>query len=300
MKVLLLIASLVLTGAPAAAAVNNDALPDNTAWYLHVDLERMRDTEVGKTLYDWMKDEVFNEIREDTGFDFDREVNSLTAFGGESGQATMLVRGALQQTSKDKLMAVMAAAGDMQLQSQGKLSYYRVDNLDIKDKDLSIDGDTLYFGFKGDDQLVVSTELNNLTDALSGKRPQGPKTGRAMLVLNAERSLMQAGMDAAALNDERRQRWNSGMLRQARQLAFVLSDSNGNADLELKITADDPQVTDSLAAIVRGLIGLQALSQDTNAEIKQLLGALKIDTDDKGLSLRLNVAPQVLTGLINQ
>lgn len=196
-------------------------------------------------------------------------------------------------------MAAMAGAGNMQLQSQGDMSYYRVADLDIKDNDLSIDSDTLYFAFRGDKELIISTEVSNLSEPFSDKR-RSRKDPRALLVLSAERSLMQAGMDAAALDDEGRQRWNSGMLRQARQLAFVLSDKNGNADLELRITADDRQVTDSLAAIVRGLIGLQALSQDTSKEITQLLAALKIDSDDSGLSMRLNVAPQTLTSLINQ
>ena len=252
MKHTLFACALLMIGAAgqSADAASTDQLPDDAQWYLHVDLDAMRKSPVGRELYSWLDQEVFEDLRDDADFDPNKELDSVVAYSNSQGHATALLTGKLRQASKDKLLAAMTASGSLQIEKQGGIDYYRVDDLNLENTELDIDQETLFFSFDRDNTIVFSTRLDDMIDATRGNAKRRGEKG-TLLRLSAERSLLQAGLDAAALGENASERWNSGMFRQARQLAFVFSERKGNADLRLRVTADDQQTTDSLAAVVR-------------------------------------------------
>ena len=291
----LFVLAAVFATAPAPAAIDDAALPPDTAWYVHVDLETMRATPVGKRLYTWLDGEVFHEVREETGFDPDRELDAVTAFSDSTGVATLILAGDVTQASRDKLPAALEAAGDLATGSVDGTDYYRVDNIDNENVDLRISGDALYLSFARSGAVVASTTLDGMQRALQARPPRN--RDRALLVLAADKSLMQGGIDTVRLGDGAA-RWNSGLLREAREVAFVLADRNGDADIAVRVTANDPKATDALAAVVRGLVGLQALAQEQDPNVTALLSSLKIETDSAGMTLALRVAPDVLAAIV--
>ena len=72
----------LLLAFPGLAAANANDIPGTSTWYLHVDLEKMKSEEAGKPLYDWMQQEIFEEIREESGVDTgsDRCTSGPTSF----------------------------------------------------------------------------------------------------------------------------------------------------------------------------------------------------------------------------
>ena len=72
--------TLILALPLGAAEIIIDGLPDNTVWYMHADLEEMRNSESGSRIYKWFEGEVVVEVNEKLGIDLNSEVNSITAF----------------------------------------------------------------------------------------------------------------------------------------------------------------------------------------------------------------------------
>lgn len=292
----LLALAVVLVAAPAVAAIDDATLPPDTAWYVHVDLDTMRETTVGKALYGWLDGEVFADVRDETGFDPDSELDTVTAFSDEAGVSTLILEGAISQDSRDKLLAALEAGADLSTGSAGGSDYYAIENVDLDDAKIGLQGDTLFMSFARRNAVVFSTSLDGMQRAL-GARPRRNR-GKALLVLAADKSLMQAGVDTVALGNGTSS-WNSGLLREAREVAFVLADRGGDADIAVRVTANDPRTTDSLAAVVRGLVGLQALADDQDPNVTTLLNSLEIDSDSAGMTLALRVAPDVLRAVLD-
>lgn len=295
MKSLAIATALLLTALPASAELNNTSLPNNSQWYLHVDLAAMRKTNAGEKLYGFLNEEVFDDLREDTGFDPDKEVDRITAYSSGDAHATVVVLGDLRQASEDKLLAAVAANGQLEALKEGRVNYYRIEDIDIQNTDLQIDQDILFLSFDKKNAWIFSTKLEDLVAEVTGNTQARNVDDRSLLVLTASKPFVQAGVDSEGLDTG----WNSGMLRNARQLAFRLSDDNGQADIELRITAKDEQTSNALASIVRGLIGLQALSGDMDTEVSALLSALKVENDSEGVSLKLNVAPEKILIIVD-
>lgn len=296
MKRHLLAAAALLVAAPSIAAIDDATLPADTAWYVHVDLKTMRDTAVGKEIYGWLDGEVFDDVRDETGFDPDVEVDTVTAFSDDAGVSTLIVEGDVRQETRDKLLAALQVGADLKTGSAGGRDYYEFQNVDMDGADIEFQGDRLYMSFERRNAVVVSTTLDGMQRALDAKPRRN--RGKALLVLAADKSLMQAGMDTVALGNGASS-WNSGLLREAREVAFVLADSGGDAEIEVRVTANDPRTTDSLAAVVRGLVGLQALADDQDPNVTTMLSSLRIDSDSAGMTLALRVAPDVLRAVID-
>ena len=110
----------------------------------------------------------------------------------------------------------------------------------------------------------------------------------ALLVLSAERSLVQAGVQADSLGSRGDEDdWDSSFLQNARQVAVLLSDSGNELALEAQMVATDAEKADALASIARGLIALQAFSDDMEPNVRAMLQSVVVDVDDTVLKLSL-------------
>ncbi|MEM7764847.1 MAG: hypothetical protein AAF290_12345 [Pseudomonadota bacterium] len=293
---LLRAAALLLLSANSMSAGLDDMLPADSQWYLHIDLEQMRSGGAGETLYNWLNSEVFDDLRDDVGFDPDKELNAITAYSSGNGHATMIVSGDLSSRSQDKMLAALVLNGNAEPLKRGGMNYYRVEDIDIENEELQVNQDVLYVTFDKRNTWVLSTQLEEMEAAFSGKARGIKNDDRSLLILSARNPLMQAGVDAERMSNQ----WDSGMLRNTRQIAFKLADNRGKADIEVRVTAKDETTSNALASIVRGLIGLQALSGEGTPELSQLLNRLRIENDAEGLSLSLTVEPDLLVSVVNQ
>ena len=73
------------------AAVAPGDLPDDTIWYVHADLNAMRNTESGAKIYGWFEEEVFDDVNEEVGIDLNTEVNSMTAYSATVNGTVMRI-----------------------------------------------------------------------------------------------------------------------------------------------------------------------------------------------------------------
>ena len=286
----------LLLPAIAGAGLSAGDLPATSSWYFHADLAAMRDSEAGRELHGWLDREVFSEVREESGIDLAREADRVTAFATDEDDAVVLVEGEISSTTEDKLMAVAAAAAEFDSFSHRNRAYHfvRGDNHGAgDDAKVHIDLDEgAYFSFALEDKVVVTATRERMVELLDNRgrlrdRDRQRQRG-ALLVLSAERSLVQAGVQTDSLGSRGDEDdWDSSFLKNARQVAVLLSDSGNELALEAQMVATDAEKADALASIARGLIALQAFSDDMEPNVRAMLQSVVVDVDDTVLKLSL-------------
>ena len=296
---------------PVMATADAEGVPDSAVWYFHIDLEQMRADGPGQGVYNWLQDEALSEIKAEAGVDVDNELDSLTAFSLEGDGPVILFEGDISQETKDKVMTFVAAGGDLSpLKSSGK-SYYHFagtegdEPLTYSDGDIEIDFESL------EDEAWVSMDLKNkILVTRSEKQMQamlasnGKIAGRgshngALLVLTAEKTLLQAGMNSAAIGDGDSD-WDSNILRNTEQVAFLMAAAADKLALEAKLITAEPEMAESLASVVRGLVSLMAFSDEMDAEAVAVLQGTKVEAKGNSLSISLAIAPELVVQTLSE
>ncbi|HKJ19037.1 MAG: hypothetical protein OEQ16_01025 [Gammaproteobacteria bacterium] len=295
----------LLLAVPTVAAASGD-IPESAVWYFHLDLEQMREKGPGQGVYDWLKIEALAEIKEEAGVDLDKELDRLTAFSQEGQGPVMLFEGNISQETKDKIMTFVAAGGDLTpLKASGKTYYHFAgaeegEDVTYGNGDIEIDLEQL------EDEAWVSLALKNKV-LVTGSEEQmksmlangGKVAGSgshkgALLVLSAEKTMLQAGMNSAAFTDDGDSGWDSNILRNTEQVAFMMAAAANKLALEAKLITTEPEMAESLASVVRGLISLVAFNDEMDAEVVAMLQGTKVEASGNSLSISLALAPELV------
>lgn len=304
----LLFPLLIAVPLASVAALTVDDLPATSQWYFHADFEQMRSSDAGRHLYGWLEDEVFEDVREDAGVDLNKEADSVTAFSAEGDGVVVIIDGSISQQTKDKVLAMGAAAkGFDQRKSDGHTYFYFKDDSHNPDSDrhsnnVDIDIDSFdngaYVSFAIDDKLLVTSSEKGMQALLAeGGEVAGSNGGSgALFVLTAERSFVQAGASAGDMG--RSLDWDSNILRNAEHVALLIADKAGKIAIEAQLVTTESEMANSLASIVRGLISLQIFNDDMDPEIAQFLQNTSVDVDDNKLTISVALDPEAVVAAI--
>jgi len=307
MRHLKILAILLFLALPTLAYGDASNIPGTATWYFHADFDAMRKGDASKGLYDWLDAEVFAEIRDEIGVDFDKEARQLTAFAAAEEGPVIVLDGKISQDTKDKVLAIAAVDGELEtFKSSGK-AYYFFDG-DDDDGDTSgnidIDIDSLeeeaYVSVALKNKIVITNTRGQMEKMLdnNGKIDSGEKEGSALLVLRAERSLIQAGLNTDEMQADDDGDWDSKILKNTKQIAVLLSDLGDKLGVEAKLTTAEPEMADSMASIVRGLIGLQVFSDEIDPEVASVLQSTKVDVAGNTLQISLALEPDTVVSAL--
>ena len=277
----------LLLAVPTVAAASGD-IPESAVWYFHLDLEQMREKGPGRGVYDWLQIEALSEIKEEAGVDLDKELDRLTAFSMEGQGPVLLFEGNISQETKDKIMTFVAAGGDLSpLKASGKTYYHFAGSEDGEDVtysngDIEIDleqlGDEAWVSLALKNKVLVTGSEEQMKSMLAnGGKVSGSGSHKgALLVLSAEKTMLQAGMNSAAFADDDDSGWDSNSLRNTEQVAFMMAAAANKLALEAKLITTEPEMAESLASVVRGLISLMAFNDEMDAEVVAMLQGTKL------------------------
>lgn len=137
--------------------------------------------------------------------------------------------------------------------------------------------------------------------ALLADKGRVPGPGRnkgALLVLTAEKALLQAGMNTGAMKDDGDDDLDSKILRNTEQVAFLLAIVKDKLAIEAELITTDAAMAESLASVARGLISLVAFDDSMDAETMAVLQSTKIEAKGNSLSLSLAVDPDLVVRTI--
>lgn len=119
----------------------------------------------------------------------------------------------------------------------------------------------------------------------------------AMLVLSADRSLVQAGLSTSDFEDDIG--WDSNIIRNTKQVALLIADDSGKLAIEAQLLAAEKSMADSLASIARGLISLQIFNDDLDPEISQFLQNTSVDVDGTTLTIKVTLDPEAVVAALD-
>jgi hypothetical protein len=295
-KPLIIVMLLALPGlAPGELAASG--LPATSTWYFHADFDEMRDSDAGKPLYEWLQREVFADVREDAGIDLDKEADRITAFSAVESGAVVSIEGNISQETRDKLLALAAGGEEFDtLKYKGKTFYYVKGDGQSKNGDIKVDSfeNGAYFTFALKNRILATSsreQMERLLDS-KGKLPKRSADRGTLIVLSAEKSLIQAGIQADQVEDQGDGGWQSNILKNTEQLAVMVADAAGKIAIETQLIATQPEMAESLASIVRGLISLAMFSEDTDPDIAEFLRGASVDVDGSSLNIKLALDPE--------
>ena len=302
MLALRLIFSVLLFCVPltAASGVTVTDFPGNTLWYAHADLKQMRSADSGKDLYNWLDGEVFTEIHEEIGIDVSKETDRITAFADSEHGSVIIVEGPVSKESQDKVLALAAVETELNLLKSGGKSYYQFGDADEEDgTDLDALEDGGYFSFAIKNKVIVTSTEEQMKTLLgsNGKLPGMGNHANALFVLTADKSLVQAGLRTDELADDDDD-WDSNILRNTKQAALLIADSDGQIVIEAQLVSSEPEMAQSLGGIINGLIALQAFNDDLDPEILSLIQNTKVEVKDSTLSINTVIDPAVVVTIL--
>ena len=264
----------------------------------------MRNGTAGRGIYDWLDEEVFSEIKEEAGLDVGKEVRWVTAFSDPGVGPVVVLDGEFSQETRDKVLALAAIDGDLQsFDSSGKTYYFfDGDKARFEKKGIDIEVDSLedqaYFSFAIRDKVLFTSTREQMESLLrnKGRIATEDKARNALFILRAERSLIQAGVNAEDMQDEND--WDSNILRNTRKVAVLLADLGDKLGVEAQLLATEPDIAKSLASIVRGLISLQAFNDDMDPDVLSVLQSTKVDVAGNMLKLSLALSPDTVVSAL--
>ncbi|MDH5305227.1 MAG: hypothetical protein OEW64_14165 [Gammaproteobacteria bacterium] len=285
------------------AELANGDLPA-ARWYAHVDLVTMRKGEAGKQLYAWLDREVFDELREEMGFDASREADSVTAIASPDGGIMIVVDGNFSQMTADRIVALAALASDFETLDFENTPYFFIgDEQQDADEDNGQDPKSLhegaYVSVALKNKLLIAQSEQQMQQLLKskGRIPGNYDSGNALLILSAQQNLVQAGANAAGFGDDLG--WDSNVLRNTRQIALLVAEAAGRIAIEGQLIATDANVANSLASIVRGLISLQVFNDDLDPALSDLLQNTSVNVSDMTLTVKLQLDPASVLSVID-
>ena len=272
-------------------------LPATSTWYFHADFDEMRSSDAGRPIYDWLQREVFTNVREDAGIDLDKEADKITAFSAVESGAVITIEGNISQETRDKLLAMAAGADEFDtLKHKGTTFYFAKGDKDGKNGDIKVDSfeNGVYFTFALKDRILATSSREQMARLLDskGKLPARKSDRGTLIVLTAEKSLIQAGIQADQVEDRGDGGWKSNILKNTEQLAVMVADVAGKIAIETQLIATQPEMAESLASIVRGLISLAMCAEDTDPEVAEFLKGTTVDVDGSSLNIRLALDPE--------
>jgi hypothetical protein len=116
----------------------------------------------------------------------------------------------------------------------------------------------------------------------------------ALLVLSAEKTMLQAGMNSSAVGNDGDSGWDSNILRNTEQVAFLMAAAANKLALEAKLITTEPEMAESLASVVRGLISLLAFNDEMDSEAVAMLQGTKVKASGNSLSISLAIDPDLV------
>ena len=310
---ILLIALLLV--APSIAAADAKDIPGSAVWYLHLDLEQMRSDGPGRGVYDWLDDEAMSEVRSETGIDVDKELDTVTAYALDESGPVILLEGNFSQKTRDQIMALIAAEGDLNPAKASGKSYYHLtpgekagghddeDDESTDDTPIEIDfDDDMYVSMDVKKKIIVAASEDQMRALLAANgRIAGRKNhGGALLVLSAEKNLLQAGMHSSAFSSDSEDGFESNILRNTEKVAFLVAAVSDKLALEAELVTREAEMAESLASVVRGLISLMSFNEEMDPDLATVIAGTRVEAKGNSLTVSLALDPDLVVQTLSE
>lgn len=251
------ILGLLLTGALQATPLNPDHVPDRANWFLHADLDQLRDTSVGGLMMEEVEKKHGKQLRAvKRMFSLNpfSDLHGVTLWGpGEKDQAAVVIKASFD---REHLTDLISAAKDHETSAHHEQTVHSW-------KDDKEEAKTQHGAFFGEDLVVISEQKQlvlHTLDVLDGRAdamdtPVATEPASFLLGLASLEDLDIKGDDAE-------------LFRKARSLQARFHERNDRLHAELTIEAAAPRDATRFAKVLEGIVALGELGNEKIAGLE--------------------------------
>lgn len=294
---------LTLLAGPAGADVATGSLPSDTVWYVHADLEGMRNHASGRGLYRLLEREVIVDVTDELQIDLTRQLERVTAFSAVGPGMVIVLEGRVTPATRDKVLALAALEANYEVRKHDGREYYFAGTSSALPARAEAPGDfdeATYFSFALPEKVLITSMEEQMQELLErgGRVAGGGHHAGALFVLSADRSFVQAGLRAEHFGGNEDD-WNSNILRNTEQAALLLADRDGLLAIDARLQSRDARMAQSLGSVVNGLIGLQMFNEDLGPDLRELIRNTRVEVADSVLNISTVLHPDMLADLLS-
>ena len=260
-------------------------------WLVHIDFDAARDSKLGEhfiaqALETEHAKKGLEKLHDELGMDPRKDVHGATAYGTDFTQHTgVLVVYAV--ADKEKLLSHLKSKPDFAESKSADGShdvYSWTENMGKGDKH------TVWASFPKTGVGVMAENADNLNAALDVLGGKGGLATSSSLLADAPKGVIVRGavegLGAAKLPIQ------SPLVKQIDDVTLAIGETEGLDFVHVKVNTTGADAAKQMKSMVdgfRGMIGLQASSQP---ELQKMLNGLKVEAQDKVLSIDLKVASE--------
>jgi hypothetical protein len=258
----------------------------DSAFYLHINIDRMRNGGASAQLYQWLEREALDDLREEFGTEMIDQLAGISVFGsGAEQQPAIVLHGTTSQLMRDTIIDKLFDQDDaVELLSKHGRNYYAFNDIDINLDSLhinDIDSDTLFLAFGENDQTLITAAEDMLDSFLQRGSFQMDALPQDLLVIQANRALVQGGMNPKHTVFGDHGAWESSLFRNVEKFALVVADADDAINISVEAHSANSGAATALANIAQGILSLKALAQsEADDEDLNWLNQLKISNTD--------------------
>jgi len=289
-----------------AASLNRTEIPAGSNWYVHVNLDLIQNSEVGRQLMLETVDEALDDIEGELEVDIREEIQGITVFGvklptdgSPVKEGAVILHGSISTETQSALLSALERKGaEVSALDSAGLAYYRVEDGDgtmtYSDEDGQVSvkpwnhEKELYFSFGPSQAMITQSQ-----DVILGFLDAGGYIGgfeavdsEALLILEADRALLQGG---ANTSDEIGEQLDSSILKNVDTVALVIAEDLGGLQITAELMANSADVAMSVRNIAEGLVALKALD-DSEGVMGDILRQIRFESNGSVLRINLPIA----------
>lgn len=297
------VGGIVLLSICAVGAQAQPVSAEDSAFYLSINIDAIRDGEASAALYTFIDNEILDDLRDEMGSDAINAIDGISVFGtGESQTPVILLHGDIPQSARDRFVdEIFEKKENVELLTQHGRNYFAFGDVQLDWDGVDSEGDhdalLLAFGDRGQTMITPHAEAMNaflregfLPDAVMAED---------LMVLKADRALAQGGLNnrhvAFSGNGGA---WESELFRKVDRFGLVIADDAEALRITIEAHTSSPELAQALENIVKGIISLKALSSDA-ADKLEWLDTLQINSDDRITRLDALVPAEALSEILN-
>ena len=288
---------------PARAAFDPATIPADAKWIIHVDLNAVRESPVGKELMVIVEKNAVIPNSANIQIDVKKVIATLgsaTAYGTSFSKDPKEIDGTL----------VLQGTDDLRKIAEGLAAQFSVSNPEIvtEVKDLpfsaySIKGE-LTVAFPPEPIILVSRSKPQLLKALELYRGKGPSSARGpsslknlipktktLLVLAASEVPNTDGLFPEDAPQAR-------ILKMASSASVAIGNDDKLTTASIQLVATNEEMSDKLLKIVQGLTAMLSLAQSDDKQISEFLRSVKAERAGKTIVVSLSFPSEGLVKMI--
>jgi hypothetical protein len=263
-------------------------------WVAHIDLDAVRESEVGKMMMqgeEWAEFETkMAALKDVIGVDLSKDLSTATLYGLDYSEKknVAIVRGAMDIAKIKTLISLMQ---DYQENEAGNgLVYTWVDEKK---------GKPVACAFHGDDSVIFAEDIEVVANALAVLDRRAPALGTKTTLRLPEASSGAFMSFGAVEHDGKLGRQKAGaMAGQVDWVSLGVGEKLGKVSLKLAVGAKTSESAMQVEQVLQGFRALAMMSEDLDPQTRKVLTGATVSRSDKEVRISISGDVEMITKMI--